>query len=113
MDGSTAQQFDLKGATTFDVNFSNQSFTSSFNLDGTGLKGAPNRNFGSFNAAGQITFDGTPAAVTQAGTKVGTLNLDFHGPLAEEIAAGFNIQIPGAEIVHPNILVGVMAAKKN
>jgi hypothetical protein len=111
IDRSNGQQFNVTGSTSFDVNFSSQTFTSAFNLNGAGLNGAANRNFGDFNATGTIAYDQNVGTVTQAGVDVGGISVQFNGPTAEELGAAFHASQGGLGAT--TFISGVMAAKKN
>jgi hypothetical protein len=114
VDGTNGQQFNLTGSSTFDVNFSSQSFTGGFNLNGTGMNGAPNRNLGAFNFTGQIGYSQNTGVITQAGSNVGSLALLFNGPAAEELGASFQAVVGGnGAALSSTYISGVMAAKKN
>jgi hypothetical protein len=119
IDGAQLTRYDLTGTSSFDVNFSSHTFSGSFDLNGAGLNGAANRGFGTFDFSGTLwgqTVQDNEGTVTQAGASLGNINVQFNGPKADEVGAGFNLTIPdstgGVELSSTKI-GGVLVAKHN
>ena len=97
---TTDMHYNVHGTSTFDVNFTNQSYSGALALKGTTVGSAPRSvDFGTFTFANQLssTTADSLATLMQGGTNVGALNSRFYGPNGEEIGGPFtaNIVDPG------------------
>lgn len=106
--------YDVKGTSRFDVDFSGQSYSGALALAGTGTKGTPSLDFGSYDFSGKLasyTAD-TAVRVTSKGIDAGELITRFYGPNGEEIAGTFIITAPAGSAGAGTTIVGATAAKR-
>jgi hypothetical protein len=92
-DRRTAATYDVNGTSRFLVDFSNQSYSGALTMNGVGLNGAGNLDFGTFDFAGKLAAftPDTQVTLTQAGQNVGQLTTRFYGPGGEEIGGPFTL----------------------
>jgi hypothetical protein len=92
-DRRTAATYDVNGTSRFVVDFSNQSYSGALAMTGTGLNGAGNLDFGTFDFAGRLAAftPETQVGLSQAGQNVGLLTTRFYGPTGEEIGGPFTL----------------------
>lgn len=109
---STGARWDVKGSSTFDVNFGTQTYTGALSMAGTSTTGGASIDFGSFDAAGRMTMTGVTGTLTRGGTEVGAISPRFFGPDGQEIAAPFNINVPAGSAGAGISITGVTAAKR-
>ncbi|MBG7614628.1 hypothetical protein IWC96_04945 [Brevundimonas sp. BAL450] len=107
--GATGEEFDVRGASVFDVNFSRQSYSGDLTLNGRN----DNRSvdFGRYDFSGQLGARTSIAIITRNGVEVGDLETRFFGPSGEEIGGDFSIRSP--EDVHEGVIItGVTVARR-
>ena len=104
--------YDVKGTSSFDVNFGSQNYTGALAMTGTEQAGGGTIDFGSFDVAGRLTMTGVTGTLTRGGVEMGQFAPRFYGPDGEEIVAPFSINVqpgnPGSGLA----ISGVAAAKR-
>lgn len=110
----TAATYDVKGTSTFNVDFSNQSHSGALALTGTGTNGTPSLDFGSYDFAGNLArFTAeTTAALAKLGVNAGEITTRFYGPDGEEIAGTFILTAPAGSPGAGTTIVGATVAKR-
>lgn len=110
--GNTATNatYKVTGTSTFDVNFTSQSYTGALNLSGSGSSGSV--DFGAFNFAGNMARgQGVTGPLNQGGTAVGTITPQFFGPTGQEIGGPFQLTMPAGSATAGTAIAGVALAK--
>lgn len=110
----SGDQFDVRGTSQFDVNFSSQSYTGGMAMTGTARSGGAGIDFGSYDFAGKLGSyaGGTVADITRGGQKVGELDAQFYGPDGQEIAGPFSIYNPPGTQGGNTSIEGITVAKR-
>ncbi len=101
--------YNVTGTSSFNVNFSSQSFTGSMTLNGANVGIGPAVSYGAFNFGGAIGLAGNQVTITQNGADAGQMVVRFYGPTAEEVGGTFTL---GNSTVG-EYMQGVVAAKKH
>lgn len=111
---TTGALYDVKGTSSFDVNFSQQNYTGALGLKGTSTNGAAAADFGNFTFGGKLAaYTAESAAdLMQNGSPLGTLTQRFYGPDGEEIAGPFTVVVPDAAGKGLTAIAGVAVAKR-
>lgn len=111
---TTHAQYDVKGTSSFDVDFSAQSLAATLALKGTSTVGGTDLDFGSFTFNGKLgSYTGETVATYVVGTgQYGSLSTRFYGPDGEEVAGPFTLTVPAGRPGEQTYVVGVAAAKR-
>lgn len=110
--GNTATNatYKVTGTSTFDVNFTSQSYTGALNLSGSGSSGSV--DFGAFSFAGNMARGQTlTGPINQGSTAVGTITPQFFGPTGQEIGGPFQLTMPAGSATAGTAIAGVAVAK--
>lgn len=109
---TTGAEYDVRGSSVFNVNFSQQTYSGDLTLNGRNNAGTV--DFGRYDFAGRLssTTRASAADLTYGGATVGELVTRFFGPTGEEIGGDFNIFVP--EGVHPGgtMIAGATVARR-
>lgn len=86
----------MKGTSSFDVDFGAQTFGGALALSGTDRGSGGRTDFGSFEMAGTLAARDSrlEGAVSRDGTSVGSVNAQFFGADAQEVAGTFYVNAP-------------------
>jgi hypothetical protein len=107
---ATGATYAVTGTSSYDVNFSSQTYTGGLNLAGSGATGSV--NYGAFNFAGTMARgQGVTGALNQGGTAVGTITTQFYGPTGQEIGGPFQLTMPAGSANAGTSIVGASLAK--
>lgn len=99
-------RYALTGTSSFNVDFSSQSFTGALALKGKQEGTGASRDFGSFVVTANILYGQSGGGpLTQGGASVGNFTGSFFGPGGEEFAGTFSTNGGGV------MMAGVVAAK--
>jgi hypothetical protein len=107
--------YDVGGSSSFNVNFSAQSFSGSLTLNGTPTSGGASTNFGTWTFANNL-FGGQLVQTSLSGS--GSMNCcneiipQFYGPSGEEIAATFSITAGSQDDPATLSIAGATVAKR-
>jgi hypothetical protein len=116
-DGTLGTRYNLTGTSSFDVDFTDHAYTGSLSLNGTGIDGAANRNFGTFTFSGVVSAVGYPppnSGTFNLTNAYGSLAIQFNGPKAEEIGGTFSMDLSNISAQPGDTLLsGAVAAKRN
>ena len=96
VNSDASAHYDVKGTSSFNVDFGAQSFGGALALAGTERTSGAKANFGSFDVAGTLSaWDSSlQGTVSRAGTNLGSLAAQFFGPDAQELAGTFYVNTP-------------------
>jgi hypothetical protein len=110
----TGAAYDVKGTSSFDVDFLHQNYTGALALKGTSTSGAAAVDFGTYTFAGALshTTADSAASLVQGGNAVGALTQRFYGPGGEEIAGPFTLVTRDANGNAATAIAGVAVAKR-
>lgn len=96
VNSNASARYDVKGTSSFDVDFGGQAFGGALILAGTERTTGARADFGSFDVTGMLaarnsSLEGT---VSRGGTNLGSLWAQFYGPDAQELAGTFYFNAP-------------------
>lgn len=93
---SASARYDVKGTSSFDVDFGAQTFGGALALSGTDRASGGRADFGSFEMAGTLAArdSSLEGAISRGGTSVGSVNAQFFGADAQEVAGTFYVNAP-------------------
>lgn len=102
--------YDVRGSSSFDVDFSRQAFTGALALDGRADSG--NVDFGRYDFSGRLTSQTSAATITRDGASVGDMVTRFFGPSGEEIGGDFTLRVPEAVQSGGTLITGATVARR-
>ncbi|MDO9487046.1 MAG: transferrin-binding protein-like solute binding protein [Sphingomonadaceae bacterium] len=110
----SATSYNVTGTSTYDVDFSAQSYAGSLDLRGAAMNGAGSLEFGAFSFSGGLQRNSRDSVtgLQRAGARVGTLTTRFFGPSGEELAGQFTLSLPGIDAGGSTEIVGATVAKR-
>lgn len=90
---SASVHYDVKGTSSFDVDFGAQAFGGALSLSGTDRASGARTDFGSYDMAGTLAArdSSLQGAVSRGGTNLGSVNAQFYGADAQELAGTFYV----------------------
>jgi hypothetical protein len=96
INSDASARYDVKGTSSFDVNFGTQAFGGALTLAGTERTSGALADFGSFDVAGTMAArdSSLQGTVSRGGANLGSLTAEFYGPDAQELAGTFYINAP-------------------
>lgn len=108
--GASGAHYDVRGASSFDVDFSRQSLSGALTLNGRNDSGAV--DFGRYDFAGSLSSNFGTAAITRDGATVGDIVTRFYGPTGEEIGGDFILRVPENIQSGGTIITGATVARR-
>ena len=108
-EGST-DVYDVRGTSRFAVNFTDQKFNSTLNLNGT--RNGSTVDFGSYDFNGALHKAGGSGVLLDNNTEYGNLDWNFYGPQGEEIGGAFWIKVPKNVRADSPLITGVTVARQ-
>ena len=110
--GTTGAEYDVRGASVFNVDFGRQTYSGDLTLNGR--NGAATVDFGRYDFAGRLssTTKDSAATITHGGATVGELVTRFFGPTGEEIGGDFDIRVPESVQAGGARIAGVTIARR-
>lgn len=110
----TGAHYEIKGTSTFAVDFGAHKLSGALALNGTSINGGASLDFGTFDFGGSIyefsRYNLTPFAAP--GYEYGSLVSRFYGPDGEEIAGSFSLVVPEGRAGVGTYIAGVAAARR-
>ncbi|MEO7691911.1 MAG: transferrin-binding protein-like solute binding protein [Sphingomonas sp.] len=105
--------YDVRGTSHFDVDFSTQHFTGSLALNGTPKDGSAATDFGAWTFANPLSAGMmVESALSHAGAGFGGISPRFYGPDGEEIGGSFYIQNGAQGAPNTVHIAGATVAKR-
>jgi len=93
---SALARYDVKGTSSFDVDFGAQAFGGALALSGTDRTSGARTDFGSYDMVGTLTArdSSLQGTLSRSGSNLGSLNAQFYGADAQELAGTFYVNAP-------------------
>lgn len=114
--GANGQQsavFDLKGTSSFDMDFGLQHYSGALTIGATNIETSAQLDLGRFDFSGSMPGNNAFAAsLMQGGSAVGSLTTKFYGPNGEELAGSFQATILSGAAADASI-AGITVAKSH
>lgn len=107
---TTGAIYDVGGTSTFDVDFSKQTYTGALALNGK-TPGQP-LDFGRYEFGGRLFWSGNTGSIMQGTAEIGQINTRFYGPTGEELAGDFHVYAPESVQAGGLVISGVTAARR-
>lgn len=109
---TTGAEYDVRGTSVFNIDFSHQTYDGSLSLNGR--NGAGTFDFGRYDFAGRLAsyLKDSTAPLTYRGDPVGEINTRFYGPTGEEIGGGFHVYVPESVQAGRTLIGGVTIARR-
>ncbi|WP_433909237.1 transferrin-binding protein-like solute binding protein [Sphingomonas yabuuchiae] len=111
---ATGATYDVKGTSRFDVDFSNQRYSGSLALKGTGINGAAAVDFGRYEFSDRMGWNGTlgTTGLSTNGARAGDVSSRFYGPDGQEIGSTFTLTTPAGASGAGTTISGASVAKR-
>ncbi|WP_414714436.1 transferrin-binding protein-like solute binding protein [Sphingobium sp.] len=107
---TTGASYAITGTSSYDVNFSSQSYSGALRLSGTGSSGPVNFGLFTFDGA-MVRGQGVSTPLNQGATAVGTVTTQFYGPTGQEIGGPFQLTVPTGSPGAGTSIAGAALAK--
>lgn len=109
---TTGAEYDVRGTSVFNVDFSRQTYSGDLTLNGRNTAGTV--DFGRYDFAGRLssTTKDSGASLTYGGATVGDLVTRFFGPTGEEIGGDFSILVPESVQAGGTLIGGATVARR-
>ncbi len=110
----TGATYDVKGTSRFDMDFSNQRYSGSLALKGTGTNGAASVDFGRYEFSDRLGWNGNmgTTGLSTNGARAGDLSSRFYGPDGQEIGSTFTLTAPAGASGAGTTISGASVAKR-
>jgi hypothetical protein len=111
---TTGATYDVKGSSSFDVDFSAQRYSGALGLKGAPTNGAAAVDFGSYSFSGPLSAYAaeSTATLTQGNVAAGSMTQRFYGPNGEEIGGPFTLIVQPGFAGAGTTIAGVAVAKR-
>lgn len=107
---TTGDHYDVRGTSTFAINFGDQTYTGALVLNGLGNGGTV--DFGSYDFGGRLHLVGGSAPFLDAEGEHGRLEWRFYGPTGEEIGGIFQLHVKDEVFAGGALVTGVTVARR-
>lgn len=107
---TTGAIYDVGGTSSFDVDFSKQTYTGALALNGK-TQGQP-LDFGRYEFGGRLFWNGNTGSIIEGNAEIGQINTRFYGPTGEELAGDFHIYAPERVQAGGLVINGVTVARR-
>lgn len=96
LNSDASASYDIKGTTSFDVDFSSQKFGGSLALAGIERTTGARADFGAYTLAGDLFLQRSYllGAITRGASRVGDVWGEFYGPNGQELGGSFYLNAP-------------------
>lgn len=107
---TTGAMYDVGGASNFDVDFSNQSYTGALVLNGESQ--GQTLDFGRYEFGGRLGWNGNLTSIMEGDAEIGQIETQFYGPTGEELAGDFHVYAPERVQAGGLVINGVTVARR-